>query len=34
MLFFIPLKENLEIIKNKTQINQNAFNNTHKLTKK
>ena len=29
MLFFIPLKENLEIIKNKTQ-NQNAFNHTHK----
>jgi hypothetical protein len=30
MLFFIPLKENLEIIKYKTQINQNVFNHTHK----
>jgi hypothetical protein len=30
MLFFIPLKENLEIIKKNTQINQNAFNHTHK----
>ena len=29
-LHTIPLKENLGIIKNKTQINQNAFNHTHK----
>ena len=29
-IYIIPLKENLEIIRNKTQINQNAFNHTHK----
>jgi hypothetical protein len=27
---YFTTKENLEIIRNKTQINQNAFNHTHK----